>query len=329
MTSSPSTSTSTSTSPQSFFRPSCSTSPSLKCLCLILCLILIPQHAHASAPRRTPQKRHYDTDEYYVIEIRPPAFDIDREELVAPLGVKFVEQVGELKDSLLVRASKTFVYQGYNPEDSPPGLLQPRAVIEGEVRDGVLERFALLKRSLTDAPVANYLNHLDNLDRRRRFARSLPAPLLSSRQVAEMIRSVDRQVLRKRHKRDVIYIPSPDGSHPVLRRELPSPDYAALKRSMQGRAPASKDTLSAQLANQFDIKDPLWPKQWHLANNEIREHMINATDVWASGITGKNVTIAIVDDGLDMTSDDLKANFVSLVSICLRLPPLIKLAFSF
>lgn len=37
--------------------------------------------------------------------------------------------------------------------------------------------------------------------------------------------------------------------------------------------------------------------------------MVNATGVWDIGITGKNVTVAIVDDGIDMTSDDLRLNF--------------------
>lgn len=40
--------------------------------------------------------------------------------------------------------------------------------------------------------------------------------------------------------------------------------------------------------------------------------MINVADVWASGITGKNFTVANVDDGLGMTSDDLSPNFFSL-----------------
>jgi kexin len=65
-------------------------------------------------------------------------------------------------------------------------------------------------------------------------------------------------------------------------------------------------------ARKFNIYDPLWPKQWHLVNDVIQKHMINATGVWDMGITGKNVTVAIVDDGIDMTSDDLKDNFVRI-----------------
>jgi subtilisin family serine protease len=39
------------------------------------------------------------------------------------------------------------------------------------------------------------------------------------------------------------------------------------------------------------------------------------TGAWNLGVTGKNVTVALVDDGVDMTALDLKDKFV-------RIPPL-------
>jgi kexin len=39
---------------------------------------------------------------------------------------------------------------------------------------------------------------------------------------------------------------------------------------------------------------------------------MNATGVWEDGVTGKGIISALVDDGLDFTSDDLAPNFVSL-----------------
>lgn len=38
---------------------------------------------------------------------------------------------------------------------------------------------------------------------------------------------------------------------------------------------------------------------------------MNVTGVWSQGITGKNVVVAILDDGLDMNHKDLQANYVS------------------
>jgi kexin len=38
--------------------------------------------------------------------------------------------------------------------------------------------------------------------------------------------------------------------------------------------------------------------------------MMNVTPVWDMGYTGKGVITALIDDGLDSESDDLKDNFV-------------------
>lgn len=38
---------------------------------------------------------------------------------------------------------------------------------------------------------------------------------------------------------------------------------------------------------------------------------MNVTGLWLEGITGHNATVSIVDDGLDMYSNDLKDNYVS------------------
>lgn len=70
--------------------------------------------------------------------------------------------------------------------------------------------------------------------------------------------------------------------------------------------------LIAAAADKFSIFDPLWSKQWHLVNEVLPENSINVTGVWEQGYVGKGVNVAIVDDGLDMHSDDLAANFVSL-----------------
>jgi len=68
---------------------------------------------------------------------------------------------------------------------------------------------------------------------------------------------------------------------------------------------------SRAVALRLGIQDPLFPKQWHLVNDEQPEHMMNATPVWEMGLTGKGIISALVDDGLDYQSVDLAANFVN------------------
>jgi kexin len=67
--------------------------------------------------------------------------------------------------------------------------------------------------------------------------------------------------------------------------------------------------LGLDLAKTLDIKDPIFHEQWHLYNPHQLGHDINVTGVWLQGITGKNTTVCIVDDGLDMDSIDLRDNY--------------------
>lgn len=71
-----------------------------------------------------------------------------------------------------------------------------------------------------------------------------------------------------------------------------------------------EELLYAQ--NELHLADPMLGQQWHLINQDMKEVELNVTGLWGQGITGKGVKVVIVDDGLDMESDDLKENFVSL-----------------
>jgi kexin len=50
-------------------------------------------------------------------------------------------------------------------------------------------------------------------------------------------------------------------------------------------------------------------QQWHLINQELPLIELNVTHLWARGITGNGVKVVIVDDGLDLNSQDLHDNF--------------------
>ena len=65
----------------------------------------------------------------------------------------------------------------------------------------------------------------------------------------------------------------------------------------------------ADVAKQLMLVDPQWNEQWHLYNTREVGNDLNVTGVWLQGITGKGVTVCIIDDGLDMDSLDLKPNY--------------------
>lgn len=85
----------------------------------------------------------------------------------------------------------------------------------------------------------------------------------------------------------------------MLRRQVPIKDEADLK-----------ELHFAQ--QELDLQDPILPVQWHLINTQMKEFELNVTGLWSRGINGEGVKVCVIDDGLDMHSDDLADNFVSL-----------------
>lgn len=124
---------------------------------------------------------------------------------------------------------------------------------------------------------------IQELKRRRRKREALEYHPLDS------VRFTQKQKLKPRHwKRSVI------------------PDFKGIRAG-----DTENDAVRAQreIARALKINDPIFEDQWHLYNVKTPGNDINVTDVWMQGYTGKNVTACIVDDGLDMDSEDLKDNF--------------------
>jgi kexin len=63
------------------------------------------------------------------------------------------------------------------------------------------------------------------------------------------------------------------------------------------------------IAEALEISDPIFKEQWHLLNTVQIGHDLNVTGVWLQGITGNGSITSVIDDGLDMYSDDLKDNY--------------------
>lgn len=225
--------------------------------------------------RRTPPpaRRSYDTHHYYAVETRASS-DIDPREVAELLGAEFVERVGELQHHWLVRSEKP---------------LRARDV-ETAHSDAVLRRWTELHRS----------RHTNS----HGLAKRHHAAALS-------IKAVERQEVRRRHKRDVIYSPW-DTPHlyPEQRDPIPGPEPQPYPDPLP-RPPALTTDKIFKVANQFGIRDPTFPTQWHLVNDKRIGNDLNLTGVWAQNITGRGVTVALIDDGVDMHSPDLKENFVS------------------
>ena len=108
------------------------------------------------------------------------------------------------------------------------------------------------------------------------------------------LRSLTPLTLRKRVKRDGLNMPPPSRRH-------------------RGRLFVDDSELLFA-TNELGIADPMLNLQWHLINTENKRVELNVTGLWARNITGTGVKVALIDDGLDMYSEDLKDNFVSISS---------------
>ncbi|GAA6052768.1 hypothetical protein JCM3770_003542 [Rhodotorula araucariae] len=273
---------------------------------LVAVLAAAPAGAHA---KFQPARRDYHSHVYYVLELDTAQLalagdELQPEDVAHALGAEHVEQVGELKGHYLVRAPVDAVDAGEDSwiplaTEEENGRMRRRAIrelAEGK-RDRVLERYDLLRRALP-GPASAHLHA-------KRASASAATPH------HRLIRSLERQYPRLRTKRDLPVL-SPDEPllHKLARRAFVplDPRQAGQAGAISALVGAGRDYIEA-MATRFGIVDPLWPKQWHLVNGAMQENSINVTGVWDQGFTGKGINVAIVDDGLDMHSDDLAANF--------------------
>jgi kexin len=110
-----------------------------------------------------------------------------------------------------------------------------------------------------------------------------------------------KQELKQRH---VKRVPAP----PPEYRQAAAPSTSDVNDTEKAAQEAARLHLD-EIATTLNIQDPTFKEQWHLFNPVQLGHDLNVTGVWMDGITGNGSITAVIDDGLDMYSDDLKANY--------------------
>ncbi|GBB93589.1 hypothetical protein RclHR1_00220023 [Rhizophagus clarus] len=220
----------------------------LRSVLFITIFILLFGQFEASEPR----KRDYQKNYYYAIELNENSH-ISPRDIANLLEIKYDGQIGALDNHHLFSSSKELTHLVTRSTES-------NFDISDENNDRVLLKFRSLKEKRQQNP--------SSLEKR-------------SKEIIDVILSVEKQKLRKRHKRVPPPIPKPKNNN------------------------NNQDDIGAA----YGIHDPGFKYQWHLINTLQVDHHINVTGVWKEGITGKGVVAAIVDDGLDFDSEDLKDNF--------------------
>ncbi|XP_069597832.1 proprotein convertase subtilisin/kexin type 7 isoform X2 [Ranitomeya imitator] len=71
----------------------------------------------------------------------------------------------------------------------------------------------------------------------------------------------------------------------------------------------SEQKLLKRSKRSLHFNDPKYPQQWHLHNTRSPGMDINVTGVWERNVTGRGVTVVVVDDGVQHTVQDIQPNY--------------------
>ncbi|KAM8795476.1 proprotein convertase subtilisin/kexin type 7, partial [Eudromia elegans] len=71
----------------------------------------------------------------------------------------------------------------------------------------------------------------------------------------------------------------------------------------------AEQTLLRRSKRSVRFNDPKFPLQWHLHNRRSPGKDINVTGVWERNVTGRGVTVVVVDDGVEHTVKDIQPNY--------------------
>lgn len=87
-------------------------------------------------------------------------------------------------------------------------------------------------------------------------------------------------------------------------------DHRVLWVEQQEIKQRDKRGVSYALYKKEAFTDPLWEKEWYLRDQRrSRFDDLNVIPCWSRNLTGNNVVITILDDGIEHTHNDLKANY--------------------
>lgn len=173
------------------------------------------------------------------------------------------------------------------------------ASLEGPIGE-IADHYIYSSPKNTSQPVEDTLHELRWRRRRKRGIESLPPKSAISRKQLRQLDGVlwsEKQHLRHR-----------------LAKRIPPPLLEARQEAAADNEGLDEEHKAAiqrldEIATTLDIQDPIFKEQWHLFNPVQLGHDLNVTGVWLQGITGNGSITSVIDDGLDMYSDDLKGNY--------------------
>jgi len=124
---------------------------------------------------------------------------------------------------------------------------------------------------------------------------------------------IQRALPHARIKRSVLHTRKLKAD-PMIHKAVQQIGFRRFKRGYKAeRSPQSAAQADNVVHKMRDPTDPYFPYQWYLKNtgqNGGKPRLdLNVEAAWSQGVTGKNVTTAIMDDGVDYMHPDLRNNY--------------------
>ncbi|XP_033208644.1 neuroendocrine convertase 1-like [Belonocnema kinseyi] len=161
-----------------------------------------------------------------------------------------------------------------------------------------------------------YLWHKnENPDQRKRGITHSNKPLNYS---ANILWAEEQKVII-RYKRDYVVLDDPESEKPLIReKRLP---FDSSQSECHGLCPREIDNKKQNMNSltsdeKTDLKffnDELWDQEWYLQDTRSSSNLpkldLNVLPLYQRGITGRGIRVAVLDDGLEHTHDDLRNNY--------------------
>uniref|UniRef100_A0A0N4ZYY1 P/Homo B domain-containing protein n=1 Tax=Parastrongyloides trichosuri TaxID=131310 RepID=A0A0N4ZYY1_PARTI len=95
--------------------------------------------------------------------------------------------------------------------------------------------------------------------------------------------------------------------------------YSDGKKPFFGPEDDGKHLINKRDSNDLEIpslpfKDPLYKDQWYLIGKAVGGYDMNVREAWLLGYAGRNVSISILDDGIQVNHPDLAKNYDPMAS---------------
>jgi len=99
--------------------------------------------------------------------------------------------------------------------------------------------------------------------------------------------------------------------HYIEKRILRHKDVHWAERQAAKRR-TKRDNSDYQLIDQLSFSDPFWHKMWYI--NRPNDFNMNVEEAWRLGVSGRGVSVTILDDGVEKGHPDLIDNYDPLAS---------------